>query len=373
MLREQLASPSSNVVVKLGSQVLVSPAGGLDGAFLADMARQVAGAVQAGWRVTLVSSGAIAAGSAALGLSQRPRDLAKLQAVAAVGQRLLMDAWGEAFSAVGLAVAQVLLTREDMDKRVRFLNTRNTIHAAQDLKAVPIVNENDTVSTDEIVRISFGDNDLLAATVAQALRADVLVLLSVVPGLQGPDGKVVPEVARLSDVADLVRADRSAAGRGGMGSKLEAAKLVTAAGERLVIAAGREPEVLSRILSGERVGTTFLPAAGGRRAGRSRWISAARTAGAILVDAGAAKALAGGRASLLPAGVVGVEGSFGRGDPVLVRTEGGEAVARGLTNYAAEAVRQVAGKKTAEVRKLLGEGAYDEIIHRDNLLLVKGL
>lgn len=356
------------VVIKLGSQLLSDSERRLDTDYLAAMATQVIALRERGVRVTIVSSGAIAAGLRELNLARRPTDLGRLQAVAAVGQRKLMDAWAAAFSPWKLPVAQLLLTREDVDDRSRFLNVRNTIHAVHELGAVPILNENDTISTDELAAISFGDNDILAAMVAHALQAHLLVLLSVVDGLLDAKGDPVRLVENIEDALKLVRVEKSALGKGGMNSKLMAAKTVTDAGEAMVVADGRMPDVLTRLLDGEEVGTLFVPSAK-KRSSRSRWIGAARPVGVIVVDEGAVKALVEKKRSLLPAGVVRVEGAFHRGDLVSIQSPAGETIARGLSNYGAEQVEQVRGRKTAEVRELLGEFAYDEVVHRDNLVI----
>ncbi len=371
-LMDTFSSPlagATSVVVKLGSQLLTDAGGRLDASYMASVARQVEALGKAGTTVTIVSSGAIAAGVAELGLAERPADLAALQAVAAVGQRRLMDAWAASFAPLGRHVAQLLLTRDDLDDRQRFLNLRNTVSAVHALGAVPVINENDTVSTDELVRISFGDNDILAAAVATAIRAEVLVLLSVTDGLLDAGGAPLRRVEAVADVESLVWRHKSARGKGGMNSKLAAARTVTAAGECLVVAHGRTERVLERLLAGEALGTLFCPTTAGRRTGRGRWIGAARPAGAILLDAGAARAVAEEHRSLLPIGVTGVEGEFGRGDVVALRGPDGRTVARGLTNYAAADVLAVRGKRSAEARGLLGAGAYDEVVHRDNLVV----
>jgi glutamate 5-kinase len=365
-------SQIKTVVVKLGTQLLSDQKGKLDPIFMGKIAKQVAGLRQRGVMTTIVSSGAVGAGVAEMGLPKRPTDLARLQAVAAVGQRCLMDAWNDAFEPSGLKVAQLLLTREDIDDRSRFLNVRNTIHAAQELGVVPIINENDTISTDELVKITFGDNDYLAAVIASALRADLLVLLTVVDGLLDSEGKSVRVVQNASEARELVRAEKSGLGKGGMESKLQAAKLVTESGEAMVIANGRDEDVLIKILNGERVGTTFVPA-NRRRNSRSRWIGAARPAGSIVVDGGAVKALVEQKKSLLPAGIVKVEGHFVRGDVVEIVGPDGKAIAQGLCNYGTVDLERIRGKKTSAVRELLGDGAYDEVVHRDNLVIFQGI
>ncbi len=367
--RSQFLSHVRTAVIKLGTQLLTDKSGRPDVEFVASIARQVAALREKGIAVTIVSSGAIGAGVAELSLPKRPTDLARLQAVAAVGQRRLMDGWADAFSPFGIHVAQVLLTREDIDNRTRFLNVRNTIHAAQSFGAVPIINENDTISTSELVKITFGDNDILAALVAAALRADLLVLLTVVDGLLDAQGKSVRLVENLEQARALVRVEKTAAGKGGMNSKLEAARMVTDAGEVMVVANGRDANVLDRIIRGEEAGTLFVPSPK-KRSSRSRWINAVRPAGSIVVDAGAVNALVEKNRSLLPAGIMRVEGTFAPGDIVaIIAPDGRTTVARGLSNYAAADVDTIKGKKTAEVKELLGEAAYDEVVHRDNLVV----
>jgi glutamate 5-kinase len=356
------------VVVKLGTQLLHDPTAKLDGEFMASIATQVAQLRERGVRVTIVSSGAIGAGLRVLGLSSRPSDLGKLQAVAAVGQRRLMDVWANAFEPHKLPVAQLLLTREDIDDRTRFLNVRNTINAAHELGAVPIINENDTISTSELIKITFGDNDILASLVASALRADLLVLLSIVDGLLDAQGNALRLVENMESARALVREEKSALGKGGMNSKLEAARMVTEAGEMMVVANGRMENVLLRIIGGEEVGTLFKPS-NRKRSSRGRWIGAARPAGNIFVDDGAVKALVEKNRSLLPAGITRVEGDFDRGDVVAICASDGTIIARGLSNYASADVTLIRGKKTQEIRTILQTETYDEVVHRDNLVV----
>lgn len=357
-----------HLVVKLGTQLLSDAEGKLDAPFLGSIATQVATLRQRGVLVTIVSSGAIGAGLRELNLPGRPTDLGKLQAVAAVGQRRLMDAWAGAFSPHKLPVAQILLTREDIDDRTRFLNVRNTVHAVHELGAVPIINENDTISTDELVKISFGDNDILAAAVTHALHADVLCLLSVVDGVLDEAGQPRRTIEQVGAARSLVRADKSAAGKGGMNSKLNAAQAVIGSGEAMLVAHGRMENILPRLLDGELLGSFFVPT-GRKRAGKDRWIGAARPAGMVHVDEGAAIAVREKNRSLLPAGISRVEGTFERGDVVAVVAPDGSTIARGLTNYTSADVERIRGKKTKDVRELLADGAYDEVIHRDNLVV----
>lgn len=363
-----LVTQARAIVVKIGTQTLTGADKRLDPAYLRAIAGQIAALRQRGVTVTLVSSGAIAAGLGELNLAKRPTDLAKMQAIAAVGQRRLMDAWAEAFAPHKLTVGQILLTREDIDARKRFLNLRNTVHALHELGAVPVINENDTISTDEIVQISFGDNDILAAHVAAALRADVLVLLSNVDGVLDAAGQSVRTIEDPAAAAALIRTDKSQLGTGGMDSKFAAAERVTGAGETLVVARGRDDNVLVRLIDGEAIGTVFLPRKASRASGRSRWIGAARPAGTVVVDDGAARAIADKNVSLLPAGVTAVRGEFEKGDVVAIETVAGEKIAHGLTNYAAADLESIRGQKTAAIRSALAERAYDEVVHRDNLV-----
>jgi glutamate 5-kinase len=367
--RSSLLAPVRSVVVKLGTQLLSDAELKLDAGYVSTVASQVKTLLDRQIKVTIVSSGAIGAGMRMLNLPRRPTDLPKLQAVAAVGQRRLMDVWADAFEPFGLPVAQLLLTREDVDSRTRFLNVRNTVGALHDLGAVPIINENDTISTDELIRITFGDNDILAANVATAMRAEVLVILSVVDGILDAGGTPVRLVEDLKGAQSLVRAEKSALGKGGMNSKLAAAKMMLDCGEMLIVANGRMPNILPRLLDGEELGTLFIPGNGRRRSGKDRWIGAARPIGSITVDDGAVRALVEQHRSLLPAGITRVNGTFLRGDVVSIVTSGGQVIARGLTNYSADDIDRIRGKKSADVRAIFAESAYDEVVHRDNLVM----
>lgn len=369
MDRSAHLSHISSLVVKLGTQLLTGAGGLLDVQFLADIARQVSELRKKNLTVTLVSSGAIACGLRELKLDKRPADLALLQAVAAVGQRRLMDQWGEAFAAFQMPVAQILVTRHDIDQRQRFLNLRNTLLAVHSLGAVAIVNENDTISTDELVKITFGDNDILAASVAHALRADLLILLTSVDGLLDPAGNPVRLVRSIEEARQLVRQEKTTTGKGGMDSKLHAAKTVTDAGEIMIVADGRTENVLPRILAADQIGTMFIPQSEKKRPSRERWIGAVQTTGKIIIDDGARRALVENHKSLLPAGIVNVDGDFPAGSAVAIADKEGKTIARGLSNYTAADIRRIAGKKSTEVRKIMAEAAYDEVVHKDNLVL----
>ena len=365
-VRQNVLSRARRVVVKLGTQVLTGPNGKIDLRFLKRVAGQVARLRSAGIEVTIVSSGAVGAGCAELGLAKRPTDVAQLQAVAAVGQYGLMAKMHRAFDPLGLRVAQVLLTRGDFEDRVRFLNLRNCITRLQKLGCVPIANENDTVSVEEL---RFGDNDLLAALMCNALRADALVLLTVVDGLLDRQGRRVDVVQDVSRVTGMARRETSARGVGGMSAKLEAVRLVTRAGEAAVIANGREPNVLVRLLEGRPLGTVFIP---GRRKldSRRRWIGLTkRPAGVITVDDGAAHALTRNGKSLLATGIVRTSEGYERGQIVRIVDPAGREIARGLTNYSSREVVMIMGKRSNQLEKILHRRAYAAVIHRDNLVL----
>ncbi len=365
-LREQIVMQARHVVVKVGSNLMIGDDGGVDVIFLRGIAEQVSELVERGIDVTLVSSGSIGVGQASLGMADRPSDVGVMQAVAALGQSGLMSWWREVFQAKGMHTAQMLLTRSDFEDRKRYLNIRNCISELHQLKAIPIINENDTVSVDEI---RLGDNDILAAMVTNAMCADVLVLLTVVDGLSGAEGEVVDYVPSMSEAMVHVRDEKTAFGTGGMQTKLEAARLVTDAGEVAVIASGREKNVLTRLIDGEKIGTVFVPAE--RKLGsRDRWIGmTVRPVGVITVDDGAAKAVTKGGKSLLARGITEITGQFGKGDVVVVRDGRGREVARGLINYDADEGRKIMGHLSSDFEKLLGRQAYDEVIHCDNMVL----
>jgi glutamate 5-kinase len=365
-LRQSVIANTRSLVVKLGTALLNDAQGRPDQRFLDDLARQVAILRGRGIDVTLVSSGAVGAGCTALKLGERPADISLLQAVAAVGQSGLMSRWRRAFEPHGLEVAQMLLTRDDFENRQRYLNIRNCITELHGLSAVPIINENDTVSVEEI---RFGDNDVLAAQVTNALRADCLVLLSVVDGLTDEAGEVVELVEDPLAARRLVQAERTAMGSGGMETKLEAARLVTSAGEVAIIANGREPDGLLRLIDAEKLGTVFVPA-DRKLDSRSRWIGmTVRPAGALTVDDGAAEALTQKNRSLLASGISEIIGRFEKGDIVVIRDQRGRELGRGLINYDAAECRRIMGRRSEEFEALLGRRAYEEVIHRDNMVI----
>jgi len=367
-LRNRLIRSARTIVVKVGTAVLARDKGVIDPARIAALSEQIALLNDRGLHITLVTSGAIGVGVAKAAMPRRPNDLPGLQAAAAIGQPSLMAEYDRTLTRHGLHAAQILITRSDFESRTRYLNIRNTIQALHRCKAVPIINENDTVAVEEI---RFGENDIIAAQVANLLRADLLIILTTVDGLLDGDGRVVDLVPQVNDdVFRLVRKERSALGTGGMVTKLQAVRLVTQAGEAAMIANGRENNILIRILHGERIGTVFVPAPR-KLSSRQRWIGmTVRAAGIIRIDDGAAAALRRGGKSLLASGILAVEGDFARGEIVDVTDAKQQRIARGKTNYDSAELRRIKGLKSANIAQVLGEKPFDEVVHRDNLVLL---
>ncbi len=361
-------------VVKLGSSLLTAHGTALDVAWIHDIAAQIAELRRQGRDVVVVSSGSVAAGVARLGLSARPTELAHLQAAAAVGQPDVMQAWSRAFAVQQAQVAQLLLSHEEARQRDRYLNVRATLRTLLDQGVIPVVNENDSVATDEI---RFGDNDRLAAMVADLVGAKTLVLLTDQWGLHTGNPRTDRSARRISHALandralDQMAGGGGAFGRGGMVTKLLAARQAARSGIETWIAHGRMPGVLSAVAQGAAPGTRLLPgeSAVGWTA-RKRWLGAALHAtGAYVLDAGAVRMLRQGAVSLLPVGVLRVEGEFHRGDLVLCKDESGAEIARGLSNYAAADARRICGARGNELSHRLGWPGEAECIHRDNLVL----
>jgi glutamate 5-kinase len=373
LVRQEVVQSAHLIVIKIGTNVLSRDDGTLDRDHLAHLAEQVAELRASDKQVAIVSSGAVGSGVGKLGLSAKPNTLPELQAAAAVGQADLIQAWDSSFQKHGFHAAQILVTAEDFDNRTRYLNVRNTVHQLFRWNAVPIINENDTVSTDEI---RFGDNDRLAALVTNLLRAPLMIILSIVEGLyRGTPGEkgasIVDTVLDLSDdILGLAQATKSGFGTGGMKTKLEAAKIATSAGESVWIAGGRTPNILRRILRAESLGTLF-PARGESLTSWKRWIGySVRPRGVFVVDPGARSALTEKGGSLLPVGIVRVEGEFVKGDVVSVASPDGTVFARGLSNYRSEEALRIIGRNTSDIPILLGHAGYVEVIHRDNLVVL---
>ncbi|MCA9166600.1 MAG: glutamate 5-kinase [Planctomycetales bacterium] len=373
-LRQEIAGSASPIVVKVGTRVLTKTDGRLDYDRIADLADQLHQLRQANRHVVLVSSGAVGAGMSELGLTARPSDLAKLQAVAAIGQTKLIEAYDRTLRQQGHHAAQVLLTARDLSERNGYLNVRNTLLSLLDLGAIPIINENDTVAVDELMK-TFGDNDRLAAMVTNLLRAPLLIILSDVAGLfDGPPGletsKLIPTVERIdTTIASYVQDHRTGLSKGGMASKLEAARMCTMAGENVILAHGREPRVLERITRGETVGTAFI-AQGKSVSPWKRWIGFSAPAGGIVhIDEGACDALISKGKSLLAIGIRDVTGDFEKGDVVALQDSSGHERARGLTNYASDQLRKIMGLRSDQIADTLGQCPYVEVIHRDNMTI----
>ncbi len=372
-VRQEVLALAHTIVVKVGTNVITTADGVLDLERVSALAEQVYRIRQTGRKVVLVSSGAIGAGVGQLGLGGRPGSLPQLQAAAAVGQSFLMAAYEDCFRRHGYHAAQILLTAGDFDNRTRYLNVRNTILTLFEWGCLPIINENDTVS---VAEIKFGDNDHLAAMVTNLIRAPLLILLTVVDGLYQGDpntdrnAKLLTTVETIDEtITALAGESTSTLGTGGMKSKLRAARLATAAGECVIMANGARPGVLDELMAGQPVGTLFLPQ-GGALESRKRWIGlTAQPKGRYLVDAGAAKAVREKSRSLLPIGVIDVVGDFGKGDLVAISDADGTEFARGLTNYSAADARKIMGQRSEEVARLLGPQTYEEVIHRDNLVI----
>ena len=369
-LRRQVAS-ARRIVVKVGSSSLTTAAGGIDPRQVQMLVDALATARARGAEVVLVSSGAIAAGLAPLGLARRPRDLATQQAAASVGQGLLVRQYNEALAHHGITAGQVLLTVDDVTRRSHYRNAYRTFARLLELGVLPIVNENDTVATTEI---RFGDNDRLAALVAHLVHADLLLLLSDVDGLYDghpavPGTRLLPDVHGEADLAglDLGRPGSAGVGTGGMQTKVEAARIATGAGIPVVLTAAAHA---AAALAGEEVGTVFHPT-GRRRPTRLLWLAhATEGRGRVVLDDGAVRAVVQRRTSLLPAGIVSVDGSFSAGDPVDLTDTEGRVVARGLVNYDSEELPGLAGRSTRDLARELGASYEREVVHRDDLVVL---
>ena len=370
--RQEVLNRIKTMVVKVGTNVLSTDDDRLDGDRIASLAEQLNAIRQRGINLVLVSSGAIGAGMGLLGLKERPKDLSHLQAAAATGQAHLIHLYDKAFRPHGYHAAQLLLTANDFKTRSRYLNVRNTLRTLAEFHVIPIINENDTVSTEEI---KLGDNDRLAAMVAGLIQADLLIVLSVVDGLltadpTNPDSRRIPLVEKFDDeLLNLVGASKSSRGTGGMKTKLEAVRTATAVGVNVIIANGKRANVLTELLNGGDTGTLFMAEDDGVSSWK-RWIGYTMPPkGRLVLDNGARRAVEEQGKSLLAIGVVAVEGDFAKGEVVSLIDRDGDEFARGLTNYDAVAARSIAGKRTDEIMRVLGAVPYDEVIHRDNLVV----
>ncbi|MCG8520531.1 MAG: glutamate 5-kinase [Pseudomonadales bacterium] len=374
MTERSQMSRARRLVIKIGSALLTNDGKGLDVEALARWVDQVAELIATGVEVVVVSSGSVAEGMSRLGWSARPQQLHELQAAAAVGQMGLVQTWEAQFRRHGRHAAQILLTHDDLSDRKRYLNARSTLRALLDFGVVPIVNENDTVVTDEI---RFGDNDTLGALVANLVEADGLIILTDQQGLFDRDPRKHADARLVSERrADDPELDAMAAGgagvlgRGGMQTKVRAARLAARSGAFTVIVGGRIDAVVSRLAAGESLGTLLLPEQG-RLAARKQWLAShLKTRGQLILDDGAVQVLCRGGRSLLPVGVRGVSGRFRRGEMVSCVSESGQEVARGLINYDADEARAIAGRSSDRIADVLGYISDEEMIHRDNMVIV---
>lgn len=365
-------SKTKNWVVKIGSALLTNDGRGLDTAAIHAWVEQIVALRNSGVQITLVSSGAVAEGMQRLGWETRPHEVHKLQAAAAVGQMGLVQCYESAFQKHGIHTAQILLTHEDLSSRERYINARSTLRTLHDVNVIPIVNENDTVVTDEI---RFGDNDTLAALVANLVEADMLVILTDQTGLFDSDprsnaqAKLISQAEAKDESLMAMAGEGSALGRGGMLTKIRAARLASRSGTATVIASGRSDEVLASIRGGDEVGT-FLTAESEVLAARKQWLAGQMNMrGTLQLDAGAVSKLNESGSSLLAVGVTAVEGEFARGEVVRCVDDSGREIARGLINYNADESRRIMGQASEHIEDLLGYVGEPELIHRDNLVL----
>ncbi len=365
---------AQRIVVKLGTSVLTDGTRHLSRQHMLRIVQQAAELHQAGHEIVLVSSGAVAAGRERLNFPDFGRSVPTKQMLAAVGQSRLMQIYGELFDIFGIVVAQVLLTRDDLGNRTRFLNARDTLLTLIERRIVPIINENDTTATHEI---RIGDNDNLSALVATLIEADLLILLTDQPGLftadprQHKDARLIERVERIDEETwALAGGSVTGLGTGGMVTKIQAAQLASRGGVPTRIAGGKEPDVLARILRDETIGTHFAATATPLES-RKRWLLLDKTHGAVKVDAGAARKLLSGGASLLPVGITEVIDEFSRGETLSVIAPDGREIAHGLTSYDSDAVRKLCGLKSTHIAEILGYSYGDAVIHRNNLVLLK--
>lgn len=368
MPRRELLRNVRRIVVKIGSS-LITEDGAISNRRILRLVRDIAGLIRKGYEVVVVSSGAISAGCGALKKDRRLLSIPEKQATAAVGQILLMNEYRACFKKEGFEIGQILLTEDDVKHRRRFLNSRHTMNTLIEMGVVPVVNENDSVVVKEI---KFGDNDTLSAHVANIVQADLLILLSDIDGfyMDLEDPFPVEEIYKIDENL-IARAGGSGSvhGTGGMVTKLRAADIIIKSGEKMIIANGNVVGVLGRIMKGEKVGTIFVGKSSSLK-GKKRWIAfSAHVRGSVVIDDGAVRALVEKKKSLLATGITEVKGKFDLGDAVEVIDQSGTPVGKGIVNYTSEELEKIKGKKTGEIRAVLGEAFFDEVINRDNLIL----
>lgn len=373
LTRKAICDRTKRVVIKVGSSVITTERGiNLD--IINHLSDEISGLKAEGRDILLVSSGAIASGIKKMGLKKRLSSLSEHQAIAAIGQGGLIQIYEEAFAQYRQHVAQILLTRDDLANRHRYLNARNTLFTLLKWGVIPIINENDTVAVEEI---RFGDNDQIAALITGMIEADLLILLTEIDGLYDKDPRSHPDAHRLPliekidvDIKKMANAIPSRLGRGGMASKIQVIKDITGLGIPVFVANGKEPLILRKIFSGEDVGTLFLPQPI-RSPIRKHWIASLKPKGEVVIDAGAVRALVYDGKSLLPSGIKSVKGTFQVGDPVCCVDENNRWMGIGLVNYTSSDLKKIKGLNTSKIAKVLGFKDYDEVIHRDNLFVMK--
>ncbi|MBM3156092.1 MAG: glutamate 5-kinase [Chloroflexi bacterium] len=369
----------NRIVIKLGTNLLTGGSDRLNLETMASLVGQIARLRKEGVGVVVVSSGAIAAGRQRLGITRdkENKEIPFKQVLAAVGQSRLMDAYDQLFGWHEIIIAQTLLTRADLSDRLRYLNAQNTLRTLMELRAVPIVNENDVVAVEEIQETKFGDNDNLSALVANLIDADLLMLLTDTAGLytadpnRDPKAKLIERVDKIdASIEKLAGASTSGRGTGGMATKIEAAKIATASGVAVVIASGRVPDVIVKLAKGESIGTYFQPVAS-RLESRKRWLLSQLSKGKLFIDEGAASALRKQNKSLLPAGITRVSGKFERGDVVnIFDGTSGEKLAYGISNYSSGDIAKIKGAHSDKITELLGHEYGADVVHRDNLVVL---
>lgn len=375
MESRQSLKECQRIVIKVGTSTITYGNGNMNLTRMEKLARELSDLHNEGREILLVTSGAVAAGVTRLGRRDYPKTLPLKQAMAAVGQGALLHLYDKFFAEYGKYIAQVLLTKDDFDERLRYLNARNTLTTLLQLGTIPLINENDTVVVEEI---KFGDNDTLSALVAEIVDADLLIILTDIDGLYDEDPRANPEAIlyqELEKMPTLIEKDLRGRGNkfssGGMYTKLLAARMVMSSGIPMVVANGSDAGAVRSIIEGERVGTLFKPRESKMRA-RKRWIAfGSQSHGALLIDTGAVEALQKKGRSLLPSGVVEIQGDFERGNVVSVQNMEGMEIGRGMVNYSSEEINSIMGRKTSEIVKILGTKDYDEIIHRNNLTLIQ--
>lgn len=374
-MRKKIIAAVKRVVIKIGTSTVIDSNGHINKIFLKNFALSIQKLKKKNIEVCIVSSGAIGAGMEVLDLKKKPNKIPYVQALASIGQIEVISGFRDIFAEFDLSIGQILITHEVLNDRTRYLNTRNTINALFELNCIPVINENDTVSIEEL---TFGDNDKLASLVTNLIEADLLILLSDIDGLMTADPKIDPNAVLIKEVTEttpeilnLAGPSKSETGKGGLATKLVAANIVNSCGEAMIIANSKIENVIDKIMNGEELGTFFHPNSKNLQS-RKRWLAFNLSErGSIEIDDGAVKALEKNGKSLLPAGILNVKGDFEINDLVLIIDEEGKVIGKGLSNYSFEDVNKIKGLQTKEIESVLGRHIYDSVIHRDHMVLIK--